>query len=638
MSDRPAGAGSYAGSFSLPWALPRRLLALPTGWRYLAALAVVALAALLRMALEPLWGNQIPFIFFYPAIMLAAWVGGLGPGLAATVVSATLADYLWIEPARSLRIESATDALALATFVVNGSLISALNEAWRRGALRLLAAEERLRVTLGGIGDAVVTTDARGRVTALNAVAQELVGWTEPEAAGRPLSEVFVIVNEETRQAADNPVYKVLREGSVAGLANHTVLLARDGREIPIDDSAAPVRADDGTLLGVVLVFRDITARRQHERERALADRRKDEFLALLGHELRNPLGAIVSAAQLLKQLAPLEGRAAWARGVIERQAGHVARMVDDLLDVSRISRGQIVLRREPVPVSSVVAFAEETTRPLFAARGQTLSSTLPTAPAWVDGDVNRLAQVVGNLLSNASRYSPEGASVSLEVECQAAAVVLSVKDRGVGIAPELLPRLFDAFTQREESPERASAGLGLGLTLARRLTEMHGGTIEARSAGPGLGSEFVVRLPTMTGAPPRPAAPAAVPAPDSVSRRRVLLVDDNTDSGQALQLALQLAGHDVRLAADGPSALAEAARFAPEVAVLDIGLPGMNGFELARRLRDTGSGSLVLVALTGHGLERDRRRGLESGFDHYLVKPVSPDSIMSLLQAPSRA
>jgi PAS domain S-box-containing protein len=637
MSDRPAGAGSYAGSFSLPWALPRRLLALPTGWRYLAALAVVALAALLRMALEPLWGNQIPFIFFYPAIMLAAWVGGLGPGLAATVVSATLADYLWIEPARSLRIESATDALALATFVVNGSLISALNEAWRRGALRLLAAEERLRVTLGGIGDAVVTTDARGRVTALNAVAQQLVGWTEPEAAGRPLSEVFVIVNEVTRQAADNPVYKVLREGSVAGLANHTVLLARDGREIPIDDSAAPVRADDGTLLGVVLVFRDITARRQHERERALADRRKDEFLALLGHELRNPLGAIVSAAQLLKQLAPLEGRAAWARGVIERQAGHVARMVDDLLDVSRISRGQIVLRREPVPVSSVVAFAEETTRPLFAARGQTLSSTLPTAPAWVDGDVNRLAQVVGNLLSNASRYSPEGASVSLEVECQAAAVVLSVKDRGVGIAPELLPRLFDAFTQREESPERASAGLGLGLTLARRLTEMHGGTIEARSAGPGLGSEFVVRLPTMTGAPPRPAAPPA-PAPASVSGRRVLLVDDNADSGQALQLALQLAGHDVRLAADGPSALAEAARFAPEVAVLDIGLPGMNGFELARRLRDTGSGSLVLVALTGHGLERDRRRGLESGFDHYLVKPVSPDSIMSLLQAPSRA
>jgi CheY-like chemotaxis protein len=321
---------------------------------------------------------------------------------------------------------------------------------------------------------------------------------------------------------------------------------------------------------------------------------------------------------------------------VIDRQAAHLARIVDDLLDVSRISRGQVAVRREPMPLGSAVALAVETARPLYESRRQTLTSTVPPEPVWVDGDVTRLAEVVGNLLSNASRYSAPGAAVVLAVSREDGEAVVRVRDRGIGIAPDMLPRVFDPFAQAERSPATQPGGLGLGLTLARQLTELHGGRIEAASAGLGRGSEFVVRLPVLAGEPPVVAkAPRADSLRDAL-RRRVLVVDDNADSRESLALSLAIAGHAVRLAGDGPSALAEAAEFQPEVALLDIGLPGMDGYELAQRLRSQSApGDILLVALTGWGQEDDQRRGPESGFDHYLVKPASPQAILAVLGRP---
>jgi len=267
--------------------------------------------------------------------------------------------------------------------------------------------------------------------------------------------------------------------------------------------------------------------------------------------------------------------------------------------------------------------------------RRQLFTANIPPEAIWVDGDTTRLAQVVGNLLSNASKYTGQGGTVSLSVQRNGAEATLRVRDSGIGIAPEMLPRVFDLFVQAERSPDRTAGGLGLGLTLAKRLTEMHGGTLEAFSAGLGRGSEFVVRLPVFVGEPVANAVTRPVTVYEAV-RRRILVVDDNADSAEALALALGVTGHEVRLAADGPSALTTAAEFRPEAVLLDIGLPGMDGYEVARHLRAAkGSARMVLVALTGYGQEEDRQRAREAGFDHHLVKPANPDAILALLEPP---
>jgi CheY-like chemotaxis protein len=363
------------------------------------------------------------------------------------------------------------------------------------------------------------------------------------------------------------------------------------------------------------------------------ADRRKNEFLAMLAHELRNPLAPIRNAVEVMRLPGVAAPQLAWARGVIERQVQHMVRLVDDLLDVSRITRGKIRLQKEPVELTSVLARAVETSRPLIEERGHELTITPAGCPLWAQGDPVRLAQVVSNLLNNAAKYTEKGGRIWLSAAREEGQAVLRVRDTGMGIPVEMLGSVFELFTQADRSLDRAHGGLGIGLTLVRQLVEMHQGSVEAHSDGPGKGSEFVVRLPLMAEpAPPDRPGRSASAGPDGPSRR-ILIVDDHGDVAESLRTLLDLAGHQVAVAHDGAAALEAVASFRPEVVLLDIGLPGMDGYEVARRLRALPAGkALVLVATTGYGQLEDRSRSRAAGFDWHLVKPVDLEELSGVL------
>lgn len=754
---------------------------------------------------------------------------------------------------------------------------------------------ERFRTTLTSIGDAVMTVDAQGRVTYLNAIGEQLTGWGNAEAVGKSMHEVFNIVNETTRQPVENPVDKVLREGVIVGLANHTVLIAKDGSERAIDDSAAPIRDLEGNIEGVVLVFRDVAERRKAERalatsqarktailesamdgiitidaagkvitfnpaaeqmfgyarsetigrdmaellippalrddyrrglerylasgegsvfykrleltairasgdefpvevsvapiktegelfftgyvrdlterkqtEEALrdaehqfrtladaipqlawmaepdghifwynqrwydytgtsfaemegwgwqsvhdadelprvlerfraaiaggsdwedtfplrrhdgemrwhlsrmlpvrddhgkivrwfgtntdvtdqieaanelrelaanlseADRRKDVFLATLAHELRNPLAPIRNALSVLKHNEDNPQAFDETREMLERQVQQMVRLIDDLLDLSRISRNRIDLRKEDVVLSEVIDRAVETCRPIIDEAEHALSVELPDEPIHLHADKVRLAQIFMNLLNNSAKYTERGGKIELSAHVEGSEVVVAVKDNGIGIPAGMLAHVFDMFTQIDPSLDRAQGGLGIGLTLVKRLVEMHGGAIEAHSAGPGHGSTFIVRLPKSAPRAQQPKPTNESAAAAQAPRRRILVVDDNRDSARSLAMLLKLGGHEAHTAYDGQEALSAAESVRPDVVLLDIGLPKLNGYEVARKIREHAWGeSMVLVALTGWGQDEDRRKSREAGFNHHFVKPVEQTALQSYL------
>jgi PAS domain S-box-containing protein len=750
-----------------------------------------------------------------------------------------------------------------------------------KSAAAIYEQREWFRTTLASIGDGVIATDTDGKVTFQNAVAEGLTGWTELEARGQSLENVFRIVNEESRQKVENPAFRALREGSIVGLANHTILIAKDGRECAIDDSAAPIRNEDGQIVGVVLIFRDVEERRRTERalqasearkaailrasldaiitidgegkivdfnpaaealfgyspveaagkeldqlfvpegmpgpfaetlargegpafnarlefpvrrkdgsrliaelvvtrlegsarplftvflrdvteqkeahaaigqllaseqqrsqllehvatasltinsattqesvlgviknearhiigaksadilfngdapripKDALAvpligrsgqpfaqlvvaekaggdfsaddkavliqlahmaavafdnarlyeelreqDRHKDEFLATLAHELRNPLAPIRNALQVMRLARNDPAALENSETIIDRQVQQMVRLIDDLLDLSRVSRGKIELRKERVDLGDVLKSAIETSRPLIEEYGHKLTVSVPDEAIPLNADLTRLAQVFLNLLNNSAKYTERGGQIWLCAERRDDTVVVRVRDTGVGIPPQMLPRIFEMFTQVDRSLDRAQGGLGIGLTLVWRLVEMHGGSVEAQSEGAGKGSEFIVRLPV--------ARDAGLDNPDKGSEkecagpscrsRRVLVVDDNQDAANSLAMLLRMKGHDVRTAYDGLEAVDAAAAYKPDVVLLDVGLPRLNGFDVARRIRQTETQrSIVLVALTGWGHEEDRRRSKEAGFDHHMVKPADPAALDRVLES----
>ena len=364
------------------------------------------------------------------------------------------------------------------------------------------------------------------------------------------------------------------------------------------------------------------------------ADRRKDEFLAILAHELRNPLAPLRHALEMLR-LAPESREAAgWARDIMERQVGQMVRLIDDLLDLSRVSRGKVRLERQPVGVDAIVHDALEVCRPAIDAGAHVLQVRLPDAPVLLEGDRTRLVQILCNLLSNAAKYTPPGGRIELEASAEAEEAVISVSDNGVGIPAGMLPRVFDMFTQVENTLERSQGGLGIGLTLVKRLTELHGGRVEAQSEGPGRGSRFVLRLPRARQAALQGMTPKEQAAPKTRRvAQRILVADDNRDAADSLASMLRLLGHEVKIAYDGAEAVELAGSFRPQLALLDIGMPRLNGYEAAQAIRAQPSlQEVLLVALTGWGQPEDRRRSRLAGFHHHFVKPVDPAMLARLL------
>jgi PAS domain S-box-containing protein len=846
--------------------------------RFAFALAATGVAALVRWLFDPWLGFHLPYITFFVAIIAAGWIGGWEAATLAAVLGYFTALYLFVPPRFSFTGETGPFLFGVVLYAIASAMIVAIIAEMHRARRRALAQQRMWQTTLTSIGDAVLTTDGAGRVTFLNPVAEQLTGWPRTQACGRMLHEVLHLLNERTRAPAQDPVATVLRLGRVAGLGNHTVLVARDGRELPIDDSAAPIRDDSGRISGVVMVFRDISTRRQSELEHQqaqddvvatlesipdafirigpdwriryvnqqyerrfgrlrqsqlgkllleewpelagcaaetslrnamrtqrveefesryslwqrwfavkacptdggdlavfiqdvtdrhhaedalraseqrfrlaaeavsgiiydhdlpsghvertqglydvlgyrpeevpptaqwwwaqihpddrrelegqlaqasplalvrgvhvyrvrhkdghyvwlsdrsllvrdargrlarqigcsiditalkdaehqlkMADRRKDEFLATLAHELRNPLAPISNAVQFLKSTVS-GAKPAWGLGVIERQAQNMARLLDDLLDVSRISRNKLVLRRQQVELAGVLQQAIETSRPLIDMGGHELSVRLPPEPVLLDADPLRLAQVFSNLLTNAAKYTPGGGHIALAAQSADGMVTVSVRDDGIGIAADMLPRLFEIFSQAEPALERSQGGLGIGLSLVRGLVELHGGRIAASSAGAGRGSEFVVTLPVLARAVPGAGGQPRSPA-QRAARCSILVADDNRDGADSLSVALEGLGHEVYTAYDGEQALALAGQRRPAVMLLDLGMPRKNGLELCRDIRRQPWGrDVLMIALTGWGQDEDRRRAKEAGFDRHLVKPVDLDALSELL------
>ena len=382
---------------------------------------------------------------------------------------------------------------------------------------------------------------------------------------------------------------------------------------------------------GLILASRDVTEAVLAEQALREADRRKDDFLATLAHELRNPLNPMVMAVELLRAPKVDAATRAKAEGVLERQLRHLVRLVDDLLEVERITRGKLELRREPIDLARAIDAALEAARPVLAARGHELATSFAPEPLPLDADLTRLAQVFANVIGNAAKYTDPGGRIAIETRREGEEAVVRVRDNGIGIAPEQLPVVFEMFSQLEPALERSQGGLGIGLALARGLVELHGGTVEARSDGVGKGTEIVVRLPLAKTV----ARAAEVAAEQALAKRRILVVDDLTDGAEMVAWMLGTQGHEVRVAHDGEGALARAAEWRPEVVLLDIGLPDLDGYEVARRIRAEPWGrEPLLIALTGWGQENDKRLAREAGFDHHLTKPLDETALRALLAA----
>jgi PAS domain S-box-containing protein len=495
--------------------------------------------------------------------------------------------------------------------------------------LRAEEARGRLAAIVDSSDDAIVSKTLDGIITSWNRSAERLFGYTAAEAIGQSI----LLIIPADRRAEEDEVLRRLRAGQSVDHFE-TVRRRKDGTFVDISLTVSPVRDSLGRIIGASKVARDITEQRRIQRELALrlqesqrVNRAKDEFLAMLGHELRNPLGAIGSAVRLLDHVKGENNAVSRAYDVIQRQSAHLGRLVDDLLDVGRVVTGKILLERTTLDLAEIVRRTVGT----FTAAGKTQQHHLgvTTEPAWVHADGVRLEQIITNLLTNSLKYTPPGGTIRVAVSIDNGRAVLTIEDSGMGIPADLLPHIFDLFIQGQRSLDRAQGGLGIGLTLVQRLVDLHGGSVEAASAGPGLGSRFTVFLPLV----PRPAT--AVAAPDAGAprpSRRVLVVEDNEDSRDMLRQVLEHAGHEVHDAGDGPQGVDAALRLEPDVALIDVGLPEIDGYEVARRIRAQVGPDMVLVALTGYGLAEDRDRALAAGFDLHLVKPIDFERLFDVL------
>jgi PAS domain S-box-containing protein len=497
----------------------------------------------------------------------------------------------------------------------------------------LRQSEQRLRLMIDSVQDyAIFMLDAEGHVTSWNTGAERIKGYTADEIVGKHFSAFYS--SEDTASGKPQRELEIaLREGRVE---DEGWRVRKDRTQFWANVIITALFDKSGVLRGYVKVTRDLTERRRVE-ELQFADKQKNNFLAMLAHELRNPLAPIRNGVQLLKMATKNEPAIHETTEMMERQVVHLVRLVDDLLDVSRIITGKIHLAQEPIEVSAFIHRAVEEVQPAIDAGGHELMVTLPARPIVVEGDLVRLSQVLSNLLANAAKYSEKPSRIWVTAERSGEDAIIRIRDEGVGMRPDVVPRIFNLFVQGDTSLSRTQGGLGVGLTLVRRIVELHGGSVAAESAGVSQGSEFVVRLPISTASQPGPtqgrhfSAEAAPP-----TGRRILVVDDNVDAALSVGRLLKLWGHEVQTAFSGSEALELAGTFRPQIVLLDIGMPGMSGYDVAKRLRANPEfAGLIITALTGYGQAEDRRRSREAGFDHHLTKPPDPVALAALIQSP---
>jgi PAS domain S-box-containing protein len=491
--------------------------------------------------------------------------------------------------------------------------------------------EEKIRLMLEGIQDyAIFMLDPDGKVASWNAGAEKIKGYKAEEIIGQHFSRFY------PQEAIDRnyPQYELQIAAKHGRFEDEGWRLRKDGTAFWANVIIAALHDTEGRLRGFAKVTRDMTERKRVEAlERG--EQEMTEFLAMLAHELRNPLAPIRNALDLMRIKSAGDSTQEWARSVIDRQLTQLTRLVDDLLDVGRITSGKIALHKEPVEIDAAVLRAVESVQPLADARRHTLDVRLARDPLLVDGDLARLSQVVLNLLNNAIKYTPDGGRIEVQVARDAGLAIVRVKDTGIGMSADLISRVFDLFVQGERALDRAEGGLGIGLTLVKRLVALHGGDVLALSEGRGRGSEFVVRLPALAQKPAKSTARHDARTPELGEPKRVLVVDDNRDSADTITALLLAWGHEARTLYDAESVISVVEDFQPDVVVLDIGLPKINGYDLARQLRQSGNPRhIVLVAFTGYGQDDDRRRVREAGFDHHLLKPLEPEALARIIDA----
>lgn len=594
-----------------------------------------------------------PFIPFFLATLIVVVFAGPGPGALATLLSALSAKYFFLAPIGSFELSGSRSLAKMITFAILGlalcagaGLISRRRRAVADAALmsaeaqvrdeamrRLQESEERYRLLFETSRDGIATVDLSGRIQDANPAFQAMLGCTMDELRTQTYRDITPPRWHDAEEAIVRD--QILARGDSGEYEKEYI--HKDGSVFPVSLRAWPVQDAGGKVIGMRAFVRDITDRKRAEEALREADRRKDEFIATLSHELRNPLAPIRNGLHVLRKSKGQGPAAERAQEMMERQVEHLVRLVDDLLEVSRVSHGKIELRKKRLDLAAVVNRTIDVQRDLIDAAGVLLHVTLPDAPIPVDADPVRLAQVFGNLLDNAVKYTDRGGHVEVAAQRAADEAVVSVADTGIGIPKDMLPRVFDLFMQVDSTRGRTNGGLGIGLSLVRRLVELHGGKVEAASEGEGRGSRFTVRLPlatAMDGEAPAPQSAASAAGPS----RRVLVVDDKRDAADSLTLLLKAMGAKVRVAYSGTQALAACAEFEPELVFLDIGMPEMDGFETARRLREQSAGrGAALVALTGWGEAEMRRRIKEAGFDGHLTKPADASELETLLYAATR-
>jgi PAS domain S-box-containing protein len=620
---------------------------------------VVSTAAQLLVSVIGRSGAAIPFF----VVLISTWFGGVGPGAFTIVMGVVIYFVVLVHHGSQFPL---WQILQIVFFVAGGVMVATLVEVLHAARRRAEANGRWLAAVLSSIGDAVIATDGRGRVAFTNSVARSLTGWAEDEAAGKPLEAVFDIVSEGDRRPVENPVTRVLREGGIVGLANHTALIARDGTERPIADSAAPIRDQQDEIVGVVLVFRDVTEGRRHEVERESllaaeqaaraeaesANRAKDRFLAVLSHELRTPLTPVLIAASSLLEQSD-EALDPNVRSVLEMVRRNVAlesRLINDLLDVSRIARGKLVLELETVDVHRAIGDCVEICRDETFVAGLEVELELDARDHHVNGDDARLMQVFWNLIHNAARFTPGGGTLTIRTSNRpslgdervdgsdglgaglARRLIVEFVDTGIGIDPAIRDRIFEPFYQGETDVRHRSQGLGLGLAISRSIAEAHGGRLTLRSTDPGQGSTFRLELPTVPVAattPPQPIAPpTTLPEPSGLN---VLLVEDNQDTLRYLTVVLQQRNHHVVPVDCVSAARTAAGETSFDLLISDIELPDGTGHELMNGLG--GGRTLPGIAISGFGSEEDVRDSVRAGFAEHLTKPIDLNRLESAIR-----